>query len=279
MNDLTSFPVELSGYSAKRLELGDAEVLQPLYEQCTEFALLTDGKPASPTAARDEFDAVPEGKTTQDKYIFGLFDSRNVLLGMIESIRNYPDNKTWWLGLMMLAPEQRGKGLGSEFYKGFEHCVAALGVQHVSLSVVEANEEGLRFWKKMGFEVIHKTSPKQFGDKRHRLYVMSRTVNATNEQRDSGSISDWGEIVSYLDERGRVKEWPSRRNRKYQFLVLKYLASKFDIDMFYTEKEVNSLLNQHHTFGDPALLRRELFEAKLLNRKRDGSAYWLPFEG
>ena len=26
--------------------------------------------------------------------------------------------------------------------------------------------------------------------------------------------------------------------------------------------EVNQLLNQHHTFGDPALLRRELIEAQ-----------------
>ncbi len=28
-------------------------------------------------------------------------------------------------------------------------------------------------------------------------------------------------------------------------------------------------------FGDPAMLRRELFERQMLNRKRDGSAYWL----
>jgi RimJ/RimL family protein N-acetyltransferase len=177
MNDSTSLSLELSGYSAKRLVKENAAILQPLYKQCKEFALLTDGEPPSSTAARDEFDAVPENKTTQDKYIFGLFDSRNVLLGMIESIRHYPDNKTWWLGLMMLAPEQRGKGLGSEFYKAFERWVWTHGVKQVSLSVVEANERGLRFWKKMGFEVSRKTPPRQFGVKTHELYVMSRTID------------------------------------------------------------------------------------------------------
>ena len=35
------------------------------------------------------------------------------------------------------------------------------------------------------------------------------------------------------------------------------------------------LLLQHHTFGDPALLRRELFERGLVDRVKDGSAYWL----
>ena len=88
-------------------------------------------------------------------------------------------------------------------------------------------------------------------------------------------MQDWKEIINYLDEHDRVKTWLSKRNRKSQFLVLRYLASKFGINVFYTEKEVNNLLNQYHTFNDPAMLRRELFEAKLLNRKRDGSAYWL----
>jgi hypothetical protein len=83
------------------------------------------------------------------------------------------------------------------------------------------------------------------------------------------------ELKSYLDEQGRVKEWPSKRNKgKFQTLVLEYLASQFEIDVIYTEKEVNQLLNQHHTFGDAALLRRELFERGLIDRKRDGSAYW-----
>ncbi|WP_026736479.1 DUF2087 domain-containing protein [Fischerella sp. PCC 9605] len=83
------------------------------------------------------------------------------------------------------------------------------------------------------------------------------------------------ELKSYLDEQGRVKEWPSKRNKgKFQKLVLEYLASKFESGVTYTEKEVNTLLNQYHTFGDPALLRRELFENGLIDRKRDGSAYW-----
>lgn len=176
MDELTSFPLNLPAYSVKLLVLEDAAVLQPLYEECTDFALLTDGQPPLPTAAREEFDAVPEGKTLQDKYIFGLFDPQEILVGMIESIRHYPNPQTWWLGLMMLTPKQRGKGLGSAFYKAFERWVSSQGASKISLSVIEINEQGLQFWEKMGFETIRKTPPRQFGIKTHELYVLSRTV-------------------------------------------------------------------------------------------------------
>jgi hypothetical protein len=39
---------------------------------------------------------------------------------------------------------------------------------------------------------------------------------------------------------------------------------------------VNEVLRRHHAFGDWALLRRELFEAGLLARTRDGARYWRP---
>ena len=84
---------------------------------------------------------------------------------MIESIRDYPDDQTWWLGLMMLIPEQRGQGLGSEFYKLFENWVAAQSAKQVSLLVIEDNKLGSWFWRSLGFEVVRKTEPQQFGKK------------------------------------------------------------------------------------------------------------------
>ena len=52
------------------------------------------------------------------------------------------------------------------------------------------------------------------------------------------------------------------------------LWTQFAAHRIYTEKEVNAILNVHHTFGDPATLRRELVNMKLLDRKPDCSEYW-----
>ena len=79
-------------------------------------------------------------------------------------------------------------------------------------------------------------------------------------------------LAGYLDRQGRVALWPSKRSRKD--VVLRFLASKFEAERRYTEKEVNTILDQWHTFDDRALLRREMFDAGYFDRLPDGAAYW-----
>jgi len=81
-------------------------------------------------------------------------------------------------------------------------------------------------------------------------------------------------LVPNLDERGRVADWPHKKHEDQQLAIRLYLADKFEFDREYTEKEVNDLLNEWATFGDWALLRRELFMYGLLGRYKDGSKYW-----
>jgi len=81
------------------------------------------------------------------------------------------------------------------------------------------------------------------------------------------------ELRNYLDHSGRLKLYPSRK--KYKLLALMYLASRFENGVHYTEKQVNEILDEAHTFQDRCLLRRELFDRHFLGRTRDGSNYWL----
>lgn len=65
--------------------------------------------------------------------------------------------------------------------------------------------------------------------------------------------------------------WPSRRS--IQQLCLWKLWSLLPAADPISEKEVNDFLKSHNAFGDHALLRRELCDAGLLSRTRDGSRY------
>ena len=80
-------------------------------------------------------------------------------------------------------------------------------------------------------------------------------------------------LENFLDSEGRLKQFPAKRSAKLPALA--YLAGKFEKDRKYTEREVNELLGRWHTFGDPATLRRELYDARFIDRESDGSAYWL----
>ncbi|MCX7773796.1 MAG: DUF2087 domain-containing protein, partial [Clostridia bacterium] len=79
-------------------------------------------------------------------------------------------------------------------------------------------------------------------------------------------------ISQYLDSEGRVKTWPSKHEQKMS--IRRTIASKFEHGRFYTEKEVNALINEWHSFNDYFLLRRELVNYGFLERTRSGSQYW-----
>jgi hypothetical protein len=81
------------------------------------------------------------------------------------------------------------------------------------------------------------------------------------------------ELKPFLDEKGRLTQYPAKRTK--QLLALEYIASKFDTEKRYTWREADQLLKTWHTFGDWALLKRDLYDIGMLNRSPDGVEYWL----
>jgi hypothetical protein len=79
-------------------------------------------------------------------------------------------------------------------------------------------------------------------------------------------------LSRYLDAEGRLKGWPSKRSD--QLDALYYLAARLPGGVEWSERELNELLKALHTFGDWALLRRDLYDVRLLDRSLDGRRYW-----
>lgn len=79
-------------------------------------------------------------------------------------------------------------------------------------------------------------------------------------------------LKNFLDDQGRVTKWPSKQHLKIE--VIKYVAEKFENDRYYTEKEVNEIINTWHTYGDYFMLRRGMIELNLMERTKNGSQYW-----
>ncbi len=91
-------------------------------------------------------------------------------------------------------------------------------------------------------------------------------------------------ILSQLDEKYKpithffnidlqIRQYPKKHSKR--LLVWEYLSTKFEQGRTYTEREVNEVLNRFHTFGDPATLRRFMFNYKFLNRTEDCRTYWV----
>jgi GNAT superfamily N-acetyltransferase len=160
----------------KWLRPDDAVRLQALFDVCADYALIVDGEPFSPTAAEEEFTAGPPGKALDDKFVYGLVDPHGEIAGLLEGMRDYPEPGVWWIGLLLLAPEVRGQGVGRRLIEGFIEYARLQGAVRLMLGVVEENRAAYRFWEQMEFTRVRTTEPRPFGRKVHAVHVMELAV-------------------------------------------------------------------------------------------------------
>jgi hypothetical protein len=83
-------------------------------------------------------------------------------------------------------------------------------------------------------------------------------------------------MKTYFDKSMKVTRWPKKSADKLD--VLQYLITKFDLEKHYSEKEINLILDDWHVFEDHVLLRRALVDQGFMDRKEDGSEYWVNTE-
>ena len=80
-------------------------------------------------------------------------------------------------------------------------------------------------------------------------------------------------IRNFYDSDGVLKQYPAKR--PLRMLALAEIAKCFENNRIYSEKQVNEIISKAIGFEDIEMIRRELYESKMINRKRDGSEYWL----
>jgi hypothetical protein len=78
-------------------------------------------------------------------------------------------------------------------------------------------------------------------------------------------------LSRYFDANGRLIRWPTKFS--HQEPCLWVLWSKVPPRKTLSEREMNELLIEHHRFEDPALLRREMKERRMVSRTLDGREY------
>jgi GNAT superfamily N-acetyltransferase len=150
--------------------------VQALLERGADYARLVEGQDPGPDAARELFTDGPPGHPLEDKFVIGLFDPPDALIAVLEGMRDYPDPGVWWIGLMLLDPAWRGRGLGAQLYRAFEAYAGEGGATALGLGVVEANAGARRFWERVGFAATRVTEPRRFGAREHAVIVMRRAL-------------------------------------------------------------------------------------------------------
>lgn len=163
-------------YKIKYLTVENIELVDSLCKKCSDYYILSDGIMPSKDDSKEIFTSIPPNKSYEDKFVLGIFSCSNELIGIIDIVKDFPVNGQWMLGLMLIAPEERGKGLGKIVHEALVQWAIKLGAESFRIGVIEDNHKGIEFWIDLGYTKIKEVTM-DFSKKKHIVNVMTLQVN------------------------------------------------------------------------------------------------------
>lgn len=138
-------------YIVKVLHEEDVEEINSLFVKSTDYFQKVFDRNPDIHDASTLFTTVPEGKLPEDKLVLGIYTKNNNLIGLLDLVQNYPEQNTWFLGLLLVDPKERNQKIGTEVILALIKKATEISISKINISVEEHNKEAIRFWKNIGF--------------------------------------------------------------------------------------------------------------------------------
>ncbi len=139
-------PFTVDGRQIETLSEGDVPAIASLFHECADYWHLVVGRAAGEEESASLLTERPPALALSNKFVFGLRIGGR-LVAIADAFRDYPHDGIWWLGLLLIAPESRGRGLGRRLYAAFESWAAAQGARELRLCVQAQNTRAHEFWQ------------------------------------------------------------------------------------------------------------------------------------
>jgi len=145
----------------------DAARAQAVLDAAADYAEFECGAPAPPDAGAAFFTDAPPRKPDAEMLKLGIEAAGLGLAGLLDVVLDYPAPPVWFIGLLLLRPEARGRGLGRAAAEGLAEHAAARGARALRLVALERNARGRAFWEARGFRPLRRLPPERFGTRTH----------------------------------------------------------------------------------------------------------------
>ena len=143
---------ESEHFSIRELRREQLPNLQTLFEGDPEYFVIISGKPPASDEAQRELDALPPpGLPYSSRWFAGIFDTRNLLKGVVVLVTDFVASRVWHIALFFLDRELRGLGAAMEVHGALEAKAIASGACWLRLVVMSGNPSAERFWVKCGY--------------------------------------------------------------------------------------------------------------------------------
>ncbi|MBL4806604.1 MAG: GNAT family N-acetyltransferase [Rhodobacteraceae bacterium] len=156
--------------------IDDFDLVQGVFEKCADYVMLETGKKPGQANVTAFFEDHPVGVTVDDKLLVGIFDADRAI-GVIDILCGYPANSDWYIGLLMIDPVYRGRGVGQRALNWVVDVAGSAGAAQLLLCVLDENPHGQTFWLREGFKLKQQTPPWKAGKKVHKRFEMARKLD------------------------------------------------------------------------------------------------------
>lgn len=173
--------MKFNKYYVKRLTLGDENILQQLCTRCSDYYEVVEGRNPTQNAGHEILTMLPPNKDYKDKFVLGVFNQNSDLVGVIDVVKDYPDKGEWMIGLLMIDPMERCKGLGRSIHNGLIKWASKSKADKLRIGAAEDNYKSICFWSKLGYEEIKKVNIK-LGDKDNVVVVMNYHIKESKRE-------------------------------------------------------------------------------------------------
>ena len=153
----------------------DAEAVLGLYRRAADYVDFESGRTPDEAMVREYFADAPPGGDPATSLKLGLFEDGR-LVGIVDLAFGYPEGRDAYLGLMLLAREARGRGLGRAFLRHAEEAARDRGATRLLLAVLEGNVRARAFWEGQGFESPRVFPAVKIGARTHSRVEFRKTL-------------------------------------------------------------------------------------------------------
>jgi GNAT superfamily N-acetyltransferase len=135
----------------------DESLVDAIYDRLTTYSMLAEGLAKATNAAREFLIGLPQGWPPSSKHVFAVLkDERPV--GLVDLIDGYPAEGIVFVGLLAIAEDRHGEGIGRATQRLIEEFAHGLGAAKLRLAVVEGNPAH-SFWLEMGYTETGERKP------------------------------------------------------------------------------------------------------------------------
>jgi GNAT superfamily N-acetyltransferase len=162
---------------------GDTLAVRDLYHRAADYVLLETGLPPNDETVEEFFADCPPNSDLAASHKLGAFLADDELVAIADLAFGYPEPTDAYIGLMLIDPKHRGKGLGGILVEHLTAAARANNAGRMLIAVLDGNPRGRAFWEREGFRLERTFPPVTIGGKSHIRHRMHKPLHSAQSSR------------------------------------------------------------------------------------------------